>query len=122
MRNACSRVLRAASPRSVRERAPPEPSSPHVLIDPSSFAGFTPSWFHTGKGGTSPYRQCPADAPLREVCMIELLDQQKKLTPNQWKLIVTGNLADLLDFFDFFLIPSLLTFITPELHLTSRHR
>jgi hypothetical protein len=36
--------------------------------------------------------------------MIELLDRQKRLTANQWKLIVTGNLADLLDFFDFFLI------------------
>jgi hypothetical protein len=36
--------------------------------------------------------------------MIELLEQQKKLTANQWKLICTANLADLLDFFDFFLI------------------
>src|SRR3981189_2641206 len=36
--------------------------------------------------------------------MIELLEQQKKLTTNQWKLICTANLADLLDFFDFFLI------------------
>ena len=31
--------------------------------------------------------------------MIELLEQQKKLTANQWKLICTANLADLLDFF-----------------------
>jgi putative MFS transporter len=30
--------------------------------------------------------------------------QQKKLTVNQWKLICMANLADLLDFFDFFLI------------------
>lgn len=36
--------------------------------------------------------------------MIELLEEQKKLTVNQWKLICTANLADLLDFFDFFLI------------------
>src|ERR1051325_11062913 len=36
--------------------------------------------------------------------MIELLEQQKKLTANQWKLICTANIADLLDFFDFFLI------------------
>ena len=29
--------------------------------------------------------------------MIELLERQKKLTSNQWKLICTANLADLLD-------------------------
>ncbi len=29
--------------------------------------------------------------------MIELREQQKKLTTNQWKLICTANLADLLD-------------------------
>ena len=50
--------------------------------------------------------------------MIELLERQKKLTANQWKLIVTGNLADLLDFFDFFLIGYVLAFITKEWHLT----
>jgi MFS family permease len=50
--------------------------------------------------------------------MIELLEQQKKLTANQWKLIVTGNLADLLDFFDFFLIGYVLAFITKEWQLT----
>jgi putative MFS transporter len=53
-----------------------------------------------------------------EVRMIELLDQQRKLTANQWKLIVTGNLADLLDFFDFFLIGYVLAFITKEWRLT----
>ena len=36
--------------------------------------------------------------------MIERLEQQKRLTSNQWKLICTANVADLLDFFDFFLI------------------
>ena len=36
--------------------------------------------------------------------MIERLEQQKRLTSNQWKLICTANLADLLDFFDLFLI------------------
>src|SRR5207302_190107 len=36
--------------------------------------------------------------------MLERLEQQKKLTANQWKLICTANVADLLDFFDFFLI------------------
>src|SRR5438128_11407053 len=50
--------------------------------------------------------------------MIELLEQQKRLTANQWKLIVTGNLADLLDFFDFFLIGYVLAFITKEWQLT----
>jgi hypothetical protein len=46
--------------------------------------------------------------------VIELLEQQKKLTANQWKLIATANLADLLDFFDFFLIGYVLAFITKE--------
>src|SRR5437899_4539939 len=50
--------------------------------------------------------------------MIERLEQQTKLTINQWKLIVTGNLADLLDFFDFFLIGYVLAFIAKEWQLT----
>jgi putative MFS transporter len=50
--------------------------------------------------------------------VIELLEQQKKLTANQWKLIATANLADLLDFFDFFLIGYVLAFITKEWQLT----
>jgi MFS transporter, putative metabolite:H+ symporter len=50
--------------------------------------------------------------------MIERLEQQKKLTANQWKLIATANLADLLDFFDFFLIGYVLAFITKEWQLT----
>ena len=36
--------------------------------------------------------------------MIDRLEQQKRLTSNQWKLICTANLADLLDFFDLLLI------------------
>ena len=40
--------------------------------------------------------------PAEGNVVIELLEQQKKLTKNQWKLICTANLADLLDFFDFF--------------------
>ena len=32
--------------------------------------------------------------------MIERLEQQVRLTSNQWKLICTANVADLLDFFD----------------------
>src|SRR5438309_12009731 len=57
-------------------------------------------------------------AAQREGLMIERLEQQTKLTTNQWKLIVTGNLADLLDFFDFFLIGYVLAFITKEWQLT----
>jgi len=53
-----------------------------------------------------------------EGAMIELLERQKRLTGNQWKLIVTGNLADLLDFFDFCLIGYVLAFITKEWQLT----
>jgi MFS transporter, putative metabolite:H+ symporter len=49
--------------------------------------------------------------------MLELLERQRKLTANQWKLIITGNLADLLDFFDFFLIGYVLAFITREWQL-----
>src|SRR5205807_1085420 len=50
--------------------------------------------------------------------MIELLEQQKKLTRNQWKLICTANLADLLDFFDFFLIGYVTAALTKQWSLT----
>jgi putative MFS transporter len=50
--------------------------------------------------------------------MIELLERQKKLTPNQWKLICTANVADLLDFFDFFLIGYVTAALTKEWSLT----
>jgi MFS transporter, putative metabolite:H+ symporter len=50
--------------------------------------------------------------------MIELLEQQKKLTANQWKLICTANLADLLDFFDFFLIGYVAAALTKQWSLT----
>jgi len=46
--------------------------------------------------------------------MIELLERQKKLTTNQWKLICTANVADLLDFFDFFLIGYVTAALTKE--------
>ena len=46
--------------------------------------------------------------------MIEALERQKKLTPNQWKLICTANVADLLDFFDFFLIGYVTAALTKE--------
>ena len=36
--------------------------------------------------------------------MLERLERQKKLTANQWRIILTANLGDMLDFFDFFLM------------------
>src|SRR6516165_7787939 len=50
----------------------------------------------------------------REVRVIELLERQKRLTANQWKLICTANIADLLDFFDFFLIGYVTAALTKE--------
>jgi putative MFS transporter len=49
--------------------------------------------------------------------MIELLERQKRLTANQWKLICTANIADLLDFFDFFLIGYVTAALTKEWQL-----
>src|SRR5215472_2145652 len=63
-------------------------------------------------------RNCSAHAPEAartwEFAMIELLERQKKLTTNQWKLICTANVADLLDFFDFFLIGYVTAALTKE--------
>jgi len=53
--------------------------------------------------------------------MIERLEQQKRLTSNQWKLICTANVADLLDFFDFFLIGYITAALTKEWSLTYGH-
>jgi putative MFS transporter len=50
--------------------------------------------------------------------MLERLDQQKKLTSNQWKIVATANLGDLLDFFDFYLVGYALSFIVKEWNLT----
>jgi putative MFS transporter len=50
--------------------------------------------------------------------MYELLERQKRLTANQWKIIATANLGDMLDFFDFFLIGYVLAFIIGPWHLT----
>src|SRR6201998_3494843 len=50
--------------------------------------------------------------------MLERLEKQKKLTANQWKIIATANVGDMLDFFDFFLIGYVLAFILKEWHLT----
>src|SRR5204862_7419566 len=56
--------------------------------------------------------------PLGGCAMIELLERQKRLTKNQWKLICTANVADLLDFFDFFLIGYVTAALTKEWSLT----
>ena len=53
--------------------------------------------------------------------MIERLEAQKKLTSNQWKLICTANVADLLDFFDFFLIGYVTAALTKEWSLSYGH-
>ena len=50
--------------------------------------------------------------------MIEYLEQQKRLTGNQWRIIATANLGDMLDFFDFFLIGYVLAFIIGSWQLT----
>jgi len=50
--------------------------------------------------------------------MLERLEQQKKLTANQWRIILTANLGDMLDFFDFFLIGYVLAFILKDWHIT----
>src|SRR5215472_14939321 len=50
--------------------------------------------------------------------MLDRLEEQKKLTSNQWKLICTANVADLLDFFDFFLIGYVTAALTKEWSLT----
>jgi MFS transporter, putative metabolite:H+ symporter len=50
--------------------------------------------------------------------MLELLDRQKRLTPNQWKVIAAATVGDMVDFFDFFLIGFVLAFIVKGWHLT----
>src|SRR5271169_2581465 len=50
--------------------------------------------------------------------MLERLERQEKLTSNQWKIIATAGVGDMLDFFDFFLIGYVLAFIFKEWHLT----
>jgi putative MFS transporter len=50
--------------------------------------------------------------------MLERLEQQKTLTLNQWKIIATANVGDMLDFFDFFLIGYVLAFILKDWQIT----
>ena len=50
--------------------------------------------------------------------MLELLDQQQKLTTNQWKIFTAATIGDMLDFFDFLLIAFVLAFIVKDWNLT----
>jgi MFS transporter, putative metabolite:H+ symporter len=50
--------------------------------------------------------------------MLELLDQQKSLTINQWKIFVACLFSIMLDFFDFGLIGFVLAFFVRDWHLT----
>ena len=50
--------------------------------------------------------------------MLEHLEQQKKLTANQWKIFAAATLGDMLDFFDFYLIGFVLAFIIKGWHMT----
>jgi hypothetical protein len=50
--------------------------------------------------------------------MLERLEQQKTLTLNQWKIIATAGVGDMLDFFDFFLIGYVLAFILKDWQIT----
>ena len=50
--------------------------------------------------------------------MLEALERQQRLTMNQWKIVSAAILGDMLDFFDFFLIGYVLTFIVKEWHLS----
>ena len=50
--------------------------------------------------------------------MLHLLEQQQKLTVNQWKIAGAATLGDMLDFFDFFLIGFVLAFVVKDWNLT----
>jgi MFS transporter, putative metabolite:H+ symporter len=50
--------------------------------------------------------------------MLELMEQQTKLTANQWKIALAATLGDMLDFFDFLLIGFVLAYIVKDWHLT----
>src|SRR5271165_6190440 len=63
-------------------------------------------------------RRAKEPAGRWEVAMLEHLEQQQRLTRNQWRIIATANLGDMLDFFDFFLIGYVLAFIIGSRQLT----
>src|SRR5712671_3965951 len=73
---------------------------------------------HVGGATSVPVCYCPVSRPMGEHAMLERLEKQKTLTANQWKIIATANVGDMLDFFDFFLIGYVLAFILKEWQLT----
>ena len=50
--------------------------------------------------------------------MLELLEQQKNLTKNQWLIAGAATLGDMLDFFDFYLIAFVLAYVVKAWNLT----
>src|SRR5579872_939385 len=50
--------------------------------------------------------------------MLDLLENQQKLTKNQWIIAGAATLGDMLDFFDFFLISFVLGYVVKNWHLT----
>src|SRR5436309_13395080 len=60
----------------------------------------------------------PDRSSLGDDRMLELLERQKKLTPNQWKIAGAATLGDMLDFFDFYLISFVLAYVVNNWHLT----
>jgi hypothetical protein len=50
----------------------------------------------------------------RRACHVGALGKSEKLTANQWKIIATANVGDMLDFFDFFLISYVRAFILKD--------
>jgi putative MFS transporter len=50
--------------------------------------------------------------------MLEYLEQQKKLTINQWKIFAAATIGDMLDFFDYLLIGFVLAFFVKDWSLT----
>jgi len=50
--------------------------------------------------------------------VLDALERQQKLTVNQWKIVSAAILGDMLDFFDFFLIGYVLTFIVKAWNLS----
>ena len=50
--------------------------------------------------------------------MLDVLEQQQRLTKNQWKIISAAVLGDMLDFFDYGLIAFALAFIVGQWKLT----
>src|SRR5215469_11865927 len=54
----------------------------------------------------------------REVSMLDLLEQQKSLTVNQWKIFAACLFSIVIDFFDFALIGFVLAFFVKDWHLT----